>query len=61
LELVQAWLKAPSKGEFFMKNIHDQYSIFGKNHRKKTEAQHKGMRVYEKSYKAKNKNHKIGG
>lgn len=61
LELVQAWLKAPSKGEFFMKNIHDQYSIFGKNHGKKTEAQHKGMRVYEKSYKTKNKNHKIGG
>lgn len=61
LELVQRWLKAPSKGEFFMKNIHDQYSIFGKNHGKKSEAQHKGVRKYEKSYKAKNRNHKIGG
>ena len=60
LELIQRWMKAPSKGEFFMRNIHDQYSIFGKNHRKKSDSQHKGMRVYEKSYKAKNKNHKVG-
>lgn len=27
LETVQALMKAPSKGEYFMKNIHDQYSL----------------------------------
>ena len=27
LELVQALLKAPSKGEFFLANIHDQYTM----------------------------------
>lgn len=27
LELIQAWLKAPSKGEFFSRNIHDQYTL----------------------------------
>ena len=27
LELVQAWVKSPSKGEFFMSKIHDQYTM----------------------------------
>lgn len=61
MELVQRWLKAPSKGEFFMKNIHDQYSIFGKDHRAKNKAEQKGVKRYMKSYEKKNANHKIGG
>lgn len=55
-ELIQRWLKAPSKGEFFMKNIHDQYSIFGKNHSKKTKEEQKGVKRYMKSYIKNNKN-----
>ena len=55
-ELIQRWLKAPSKGEFFMKNIHDQYSIFGTNHRAKTKAEQKGVRRYMKKYERTNKN-----
>lgn len=55
-ELIQRWLKAPSKGEFFMKNIHDQYSIFGKNHGAKSKAEQKGVRKYMKKYERTNKN-----
>lgn len=55
LELVQALMKAPSKGEFFMKNIHDQYSMYGRDHRKKNRKQQSGIRKYMKSYVKNNK------
>ena len=55
LELVQALMKAPSKGEFFMANIHDQYSIYGKDHSKKDKKQQKGIKTYMKSYYKNNK------
>ena len=55
LELVQALMKAPSKGEFFMKNIHDQYSMYGKDHSKKDKKQQKGIKTYMKSYVKNNK------
>ena len=55
LELVQALMKAPSKGEFFMANIHDQYSIYGKDHSKKDKKQQKGIKSYMKSYYKNNK------
>ena len=55
LELVQALMKAPSKGEFFMKNIHDQYSMYGRDHRKKNRKQQSGIRKYMKSYIKNNK------
>lgn len=56
LELVEAWMKAPSKGEFFMSNIHDQYSMYRKDHSKKDKKQQKGIKKYMKSYMATNKN-----
>ena len=55
LELVQALMKAPSKGEFFMANIHDQYSMYGKDHSKKDKKQQKGIKTYMKSYYKNNK------
>lgn len=55
LELVQALLRAPSKGEFFMKNIHDQYSMYGRDHRKKNRKQQSAVRRYMKSYIKNNK------
>lgn len=67
VELIQRWLKAPSKGEFFMKNIHNQYSIFKKkikdgngykvvaDHRPKTKAEQKGIRQFMKKYERTNK------
>ncbi len=55
LELVQALMKAPSKGEFFMANIHDQYSMYGKDHSKKDNKQQKGIKTYMKSYYKNNK------
>ena len=55
LELVQALMKAPSKGEFFMKNIHDQYSMYGKDHSKKDKKQQTAIRKYMKSYVKNNK------
>lgn len=54
-DLIRRWLEAPSKGEFFMRNIHDQYSLFGKNHRKKTKSEVKGIMRYARAA-AKNKN-----
>lgn len=57
LELVQAMMKAPSKGEFFMKNIHDQYSMYGKDHSKKDKKQQQGIRNYMRSYVRNNKGH----
>lgn len=60
VELIQRWLKAPSKGEFFMQNIHDQYSIFRKNHKAKTKSEQKGVKKYMKKYERTNKNHKVG-
>ena len=55
LELVQGLLKAASKGEFFMANIHDQYSMYGRNHSKKNRKQQGGIRKYMKSYIKNNK------
>ena len=55
LELVQALLRAPSKGEFFMKNIHDQYSMYGRDHSKKNKKQQSAVRKYMKSYIKNNK------
>lgn len=55
LELVQALLRAPSKGEFFMKNIHDQYSMYGRDHSKKNRKQQSAVRKYMKSYIKNNK------
>ena len=55
LELVQALMKAPSKGEFFMANIHDQYSIYGKDHRRKDKKQQQSIKKYIKSYIKNNK------
>lgn len=55
VELVQALMKAPSKGEFFMKNIHDQYSMYGKDHSKKDKKQQKGIKTYMQSYYKNNK------
>ena len=54
-DLIRRWLEAPSKGEFFMRNIHDQYSLFGKNHRKKTKSEVKGIMRYTRAA-VKNKN-----
>lgn len=56
LELVQALLKAPSKGEFFLTNIHDQYSIYGKNHSPKSKSQQNYLKKYQKAYNKANKN-----
>ena len=39
-----------------MKNIHDQYSIFGKNHGAKSKDEQKGVRKYMKKYERTNKN-----
>ena len=55
LELVEALMKAPSKGEFFMANIHDQYSMYGKDHSKKNKKQQTAIRKYIKSYVKNNK------
>ena len=55
MELVEALMKAPSKGEFFMKNIHDQYSMYGKDHSKKNKKQQSAIRKYMKSYVKNNK------
>ena len=55
LELIQAFLKASSKGKFFMSNIHDQYSMYGKDHSKKDKKQQKGIKTYMKSYYKNNK------
>ena len=55
LELVQALLKASSKGKFFMANIHDQYSMYGKDHSKKNKKQQSAVRRYMKSYYKNNK------
>lgn len=55
LELVQALMKAPSKGEFFMANIHDQYSIYGKDHSKKDKKKQSAIRKYIRSYVKNNK------
>lgn len=55
LELIQALLRAPSKGEFFMKNIHDQYSMYGRDHSKKNKKQQYAVRKYMKSYIKNNK------
>ena len=64
LELVQALLKAPSKGEFFMANIHDQYTMnpghrpvgqsdtYGNMGKK---AVSKFFKKYKKAYKKNNK------
>lgn len=54
-ELVQGLLKAVSKGEFFMANIHDQYSMYGRDHSKKNRKQRDGIRKYIKSYLKNNK------
>lgn len=56
MELVQALLKAPSKGEFFMANIHDQYSMYGKDHSPKDSKQQRAIQKYMKSYNKKSKN-----
>lgn len=56
VELVQAWLKAPSKGEFFIRNIHDQYSMYGKDHRPKDKKEQRAIKKYMKSYAKTNKN-----
>ncbi|MEE3485576.1 MAG: KTSC domain-containing protein [Bacteroidales bacterium] len=56
LETVQAFLKAPSKGEYFMNNIHDQYSMYGKDHSRKGKSQQKAVKKYMKSYYKQNKN-----
>ena len=63
-ELVQAFLKAPSKGEFFMNNIHDQYTM-NKGHKpvgkSKTygdatkKAVSKFFKKYKKNYQKNNK------
>ena len=55
VELVQALMKAPSKGEFFMRNIHDQYSMYGKDHSRKDKNQQKGIKKYMQSYYKNNK------
>ena len=55
LELIQAFLKASSKGKFFMANIHDQYSMYGKDHSKKNKKQQSAIRRYMKSYYKNNK------
>ena len=56
LEVVQAWLKAPSKGEFFRQKIFDQYSMYGSNHRRKTPTEQKGIQKYMQAYFKTNKN-----
>ena len=55
MELVEALIKAPSKGEFFMANIHDQYSMYGKDHSKKNKKQQTAIRKYIRSYVKNNK------
>lgn len=54
-ELVQGLLKAVSKGEFFMANIHDQYSMYGRDHSKKNKKQRGGIRKYIRHYLKNNK------
>ncbi len=56
LETVQALMKAPSKGEYFMKNIHDQYSMYGKDHSKKDKKDQKAIKKYMNSYYKQHKN-----
>lgn len=56
IEKVQALMKAPSKGEYFMENIHDQYSMYGKDHRKKDKKQRKAIKKYMQSYYKQHKN-----
>lgn len=56
LEVIQAWLKAPSKGEFFRQKIFDQYSMYGSNHRRKTPTEQKGIQKYMQAYFKTNKN-----
>lgn len=33
VELIEQWMKAPSKGQFFLENIHDQYTMNPEHHR----------------------------
>lgn len=56
LELIEELIKAPSKGEFFMANIHDQYSMYGKDHRRKNRKEQKAVKKYAKAYEKANKN-----
>lgn len=43
IELIEAWMKAPSKGEFFMEHIHDQYSYYGSDHSPKGKKDKKAL------------------
>ena len=64
LELVQSLMKAPSKGEFFMANIHDQYTM-NPGHRPVGQSKTYGemtkravgkfFKKYKKAYKKNNK------
>lgn len=65
LELIQEWMKAPSKGEFFMEKIHDQYTMNpghrpagkSKTYGNMSKAQvGKFFRKYSKKYFQKNRN-----
>lgn len=70
LELIEAWMKAPSKGEFFMRYIHDQYSL-NKSHRPAGSSPTYGdltsrqvsrfMKKYKKDYQKNNKGKWTGG
>jgi hypothetical protein len=42
-----------------MKNIHDQYSMYGTDHRAKNKSEQKGIRRYMRSYEKTNKNRKV--
>lgn len=65
VELVQAWLKSPSKGEFFMSKIHDQYTM-NKGHKPvgssttygdmNKEQVNQWFKKYTKKYNKSNKN-----
>lgn len=56
VEVIQAFLKSPSKGQYFMANIHDQYSLYGKNHSPKNHKDQTAIKKYIKKYVKTNKN-----
>lgn len=54
-ELIQKWMKAPSKGEFFFANIHDQYTLnpghTREGNQKKEDTIHNYYKKMQKYYK----------
>ena len=64
-EKIQEMMKAPSKGEYFMKNIHDQYSVnyqlHGNHNPQNTKTSNRHINnYYKKMQKSYNKGRKAG-